>query len=192
MRIGIDRHANLAAVPIEPQARADRLVAETAIAEPAVADQAAIEPVTAEAVTADRLVAERAVAQVVVVVAQTVIDLEEIVLWGIGIDPKETDLHDVRVLLAQRVLSMANDRRVVDDPQALADMDSGLQDSGPQEIVPRVKLVGRIDRAAVVPAMRELDLALKGGQSRLQHAAGCDEQVPFLVTPLDRRKVATD
>jgi hypothetical protein len=172
MRIGIDRRANLAVVPIEPQERADRVEVETVIAEPAAADQAAIEPVTV-----DRVVAERAA-------AQALVDLEAIVLWGIG--PKETDLHDGRVLLAQRVLAMANDQRVVDDRRALADTDSG-----PQETVPQVKVVDRIDRAAVVLAMQELHLALKGAQSRLQHAAGCDEQAPFLVTLLDRRKVAT-
>jgi hypothetical protein len=164
MRIGSDRHANLAVVQIELWERVDRMAADRVATEPA---------------KVDRAVAERAVAQVVA-------DMVAIALWGIV--PKETDLHDDRVLLAQKVLAIANDQqREVDDRQGLADMAKGLQET----VRLQVQGAAPIDRVAIVLAMPELHLALKGGQSRLQHAAGCEEQDPLQETLHDPQKEAT-
>jgi hypothetical protein len=46
-----------------------------------------------------------------------------------GIVAKETDLHDDRVLLAQKVLAIANDQREVDHRQVLADTAEGPQET---------------------------------------------------------------
>ncbi len=72
------------------------------------------------------VVTELAVATVIVatvIVAQLVADMVEIALGGIV--AKETDLHDDRVLLAQKVLAIANDQREVDHRQVLADTAEG-------------------------------------------------------------------
>ena len=61
------------------------------------------------------------------IVAQLVADMVEIALWGIV--AKETDLHDDRVLLAQKVLAIANDQRGVDHRQVLADTAEGPQET---------------------------------------------------------------
>jgi hypothetical protein len=108
-----------------------------------------------------------------------------IALWGIV--PKETDLHDDRVLLAPKGLAIANDQREVDDRQGLADMAKGLQET----VRLQVQGAAPIDRVAIVLAMPELHLELKGWQSRLQHAAGCDEQGPLQETLHDPQKEAT-
>ena len=62
-----------------------------------------------------------------VIVAQLVADMVEIALGGIV--AKETDLHDDRVLLAQKVLAIANDQRGVDHRQVLADTAEGPQET---------------------------------------------------------------
>jgi hypothetical protein len=95
MPIGIDRHANLAVVPIAQQKGAGPVVTGPAVA--------------------------------TVIVAQLVADMVEIALWGIV--AKETDLHDDRVLLAQKVLAIANDQRGVDHRQVLADTAEGPQET---------------------------------------------------------------
>jgi hypothetical protein len=96
MPIGIDRHANLAVVPIAQQKGAAPVVTGPVVTGPAVAT---------------------------VIVAQLVADMVEIALGGIV--AKETDLHDDRVLLAQKVLAIANDQRGVDHRQVLADTAEG-------------------------------------------------------------------
>jgi hypothetical protein len=95
MPIGIDRHANLAVVPIAQQKGAGPVVTGPAVA--------------------------------TVIVAQLVADMVEIALGGIV--AKETDLHDDRVLLAQKVLAIANDQRGVDHRQVLADTAEGPQET---------------------------------------------------------------
>jgi hypothetical protein len=100
MPIGIDRHANLAVVPIAQQKGAAPVVTGPVVTGPAVAT---------------------------VIVAQLVADMVEIALWGIV--AKETDLHDDRVLLAQKVLAIANDQRGVDHRQVLADTAEGPQET---------------------------------------------------------------
>jgi hypothetical protein len=95
MPIGIDRHANLAVVPIAQQKGAGPVVTGPAVA--------------------------------TVIVAHLVADMVEIALWGIV--AKETDLHDDRVLLAQKVLAIANDQRGVDHRQVLADTAEGPQET---------------------------------------------------------------
>ena len=100
MPIGIDRHANLAVVPIAQQKGAAPVVTGPVVTGPAVAT---------------------------VIVAQLVADMVEIALWGIV--AKETDLHDDRVLLAQKVLAIANDQREVDHRQVLADTAEGPQET---------------------------------------------------------------
>ncbi len=116
--------------------------------------------------------------------AQVVADMVAIALWGIV--PKETDLLDDRVLLAQKGLATVNDQREVDDRRELADLAKGLQG-----IVLQVQGDAQLDRVAIVLAMPELHLELKGVQSRLQHAVGCEEQDPFLETLQDPQKAAT-
>jgi hypothetical protein len=157
MRIGSDRHENLAVVQIEQLEGAGPAVTGPAVAELAVAS---------------------------VTVAQVVADMVAIALRGIV--PKETDLHDDRVLLAQRVQAIANDQREVDDPQERVDTAKG-----PKETVLQVQGDAQIDRVAVVLAIPEPHLALKETQSRLQHAAGCDEQGPLQETLHDPLKEAT-
>ena len=105
MPIGIDRHANLAVVPIAQQKGAAPVVTG---------------PVVTELAVATVIVAT-------VIVAQLVADMVEIALWGIV--AKETDLHDDRVLLAQKVLAIANDQREVDHRQVLADTAEGPQET---------------------------------------------------------------
>lgn len=105
MPIGIDRHANLAVVPIAQQKGAAPVVTG---------------PVVTELAVATVIVAT-------VIVAQLVADMVEIALWGIV--AKETDLHDDRVLLAQKVLAIANDQRGVDHRQVLADTAEGPQET---------------------------------------------------------------
>jgi hypothetical protein len=100
MPIGIDRHANLAVVPIAQQKGAAPVVTGPVVTGPAVAS---------------------------VIVAQLVADMVEIALGGIV--AKETDLHDDRVLLAQKVLAIANDQREVDHRQVLADTAEGPQET---------------------------------------------------------------
>jgi hypothetical protein len=100
MPIGIDRHANLAVVPIAQQKGAGPVVTGPVVTGPAVAT---------------------------VIVAQLVADMVEIALGGIV--AKETDLHDDRVLLAQKVLAIANDQREVDHRQVLADTAEGPQET---------------------------------------------------------------
>jgi hypothetical protein len=100
MPIGIDRHANLAVVPIAQQKGAAPVVTGPVVTELAVAT---------------------------VIVAQLVADMVEIALGGIV--AKETDLHDDRVLLAQKVLAIANDQRGVDHRQVLADTAEGPQET---------------------------------------------------------------
>jgi hypothetical protein len=100
MPIGIDRHANLAVVPIAQQKGAAPVVTGPVVTGPAVAT---------------------------VIVAQLVADMVEIALGGIV--AKETDLHDDRVLLAQKVLAIANDQRGVDHRQVLADTAEGPQET---------------------------------------------------------------
>jgi hypothetical protein len=100
MPIGIDRHANLAVVPIAQQKGAAPVVTGPVVTGPAVAS---------------------------VIVAQLVADMVEIALGGIV--AKETDLHDDRVLLAQKVLAIANDQRGVDHRQVLADTAEGPQET---------------------------------------------------------------
>jgi len=100
MPIGIDRHANLAVVPIAQQKGAAPVVTGPVVTGPAVAT---------------------------VIVAHLVADMVEIALWGIV--AKETDLHDDRVLLAQKVLAIANDQRGVDHRQVLADTAEGPQET---------------------------------------------------------------
>lgn len=76
------------------------------------------------------VVTELAVATVIVatvIVAQLVADMVEIALGGIV--AKETDLHDDRVLLAQKVLAIANDQREVGHRQVLADTAEGPQET---------------------------------------------------------------
>jgi hypothetical protein len=105
MPIGIDRHANLAVVPIAQQKGAAPVVTG---------------PVVTELAVATVIVAT-------VIVAQLVADMVEIALGGIV--AKETDLHDDRVLLAQKVLAIANDQREVDHRQVLADTAEGPQET---------------------------------------------------------------
>ena len=105
MPIGIDRHANLAVVPIAQQKGAAPVVTG---------------PVVTELAVATVIVAT-------VIVAQLVADMVEIALWGIV--AKETDLHDDRVLLAQKVLAIANDQREVGHRQVLADTAEGPQET---------------------------------------------------------------
>jgi hypothetical protein len=105
MPIGIDRHANLAVVPIAQQKGAAPVVTG---------------PVVTELAVATVIVAT-------VIVAQLVADMVEIALGGIV--AKETDLHDDRVLLAQKVLAIANDQRGVDHRQVLADTAEGPQET---------------------------------------------------------------
>jgi hypothetical protein len=105
MPIGIDRHANLAVVPIAQQKGAAPVVTGPVVTGPVV---------TGPAVAT-------------VIVAQLVADMVEIALWGIV--AKETDLHDDRVLLAQKVLAIANDQRGVDHRQVLADTAEGPQET---------------------------------------------------------------
>ena len=100
MPIWIDRHANLAVVPNAQQKGAAPVVTGPVVTGPAVAT---------------------------VIVAQLVADMVEIALWGIV--AKETDLHDDRVLLAQKVLAIANDQRGVDHRQVLADTAEGPQET---------------------------------------------------------------
>ena len=100
MPIGIARHANLAVVPIAQQKGAAPVVTGPVVTGPAVAT---------------------------VIVAQLVADMVEIALWGIV--AKETDLHDDRVLLAQKVLAIANDQREVGHRQVLADTAEGPQET---------------------------------------------------------------
>jgi hypothetical protein len=105
MPIGIDRHANLAVVPIAQQKGAAPVVTG---------------PVVTELAVATVIVAT-------VIVAQLVADMVEIALGGIV--AKETDLHDDRVLLAQKVLAIANDQREVGHRQVLADTAEGPQET---------------------------------------------------------------
>jgi hypothetical protein len=197
MRIGSDRHANLAVVPIEPQEGAALVVTGPVVTGPVVTGPVVTGPVVTGPVVTGPVVtgpvelgqvepgpvlAELAVASVTV--AQVVADMVAIDLWGIV--PKETDLHDDRVLLAQKVQAIANDQREVDDPQERVDTAKG-----PKETVLQVQGDAQIDRVAVVLAMPELHLELKGVQSRPQHAAGCEEQDPLQETLHDPQKEAT-
>jgi hypothetical protein len=115
MPIGIDRHANLAVVPIAQQKGAAPVVTGPVVTELAVATV-----IVATVIVATVIVAT-------VIVAQLVADMVEIALGGIV--AKETDLHDDRVLLAQKVLAIANDQREVDHRQVLADTAEGPQET---------------------------------------------------------------
>jgi hypothetical protein len=110
MPIGIDRHANLAVVPIAQQKGAAPVVTGPVVTGPVVTGPVVTGPAVAT-----------------VIVAQLVADMVEIALWGIV--AKETDLHDDRVLLAQKVLAIANDQRGVDHRQVLADTAEGPQET---------------------------------------------------------------
>jgi len=138
--------------------------------------------VVAGPVVAGLAVAELAIASLIV--AQVVADMVAIALPGSV--PRETDLHDDRVLLAPKVQAIANDQREVDDRQGLADTAKGQQ-----ETVLQVQGDAPIDRVAIVLAMPELHLALKEVQSRPQHAVGCEEQDPLQETLHAPRKEAT-
>jgi hypothetical protein len=110
MPIGIDRHANLAVVPIAQQKGAAPVVTGPVVTGPVVTGPVVTGPAVAT-----------------VIVAQLVADMVEIALGGIV--AKETDLHDDRVLLAQKVLAIANDQRGVDHRQVLADTAEGPQET---------------------------------------------------------------
>lgn len=121
-------------------------------------------------VVPDQVAAELAVGSVIA--ARVAIDMAAIDLWEIV--PRETDLHDGRVPLAQKLQAIANDQLEVDDRRELADSAKGLQG-----IVLQVQEDAQLDRVAIVSAMPGLHLALKEVQNRLQHAAECEEQDPL-------------